>query len=1582
MTTGQDLVTFDTDLLRTERNLDDLKGKVDDLKETAGDAKTALELCNDLENNLRAYEKSIQAELFTIKVLEKAGPLKLPARAMKFALTKMEDVTKATLSKVTSINDKVEKYDMIHKLETAETKLGHFSDGLEVSIVKVDGYENTVHTMIGAFNLIGAPADPIEGVADSVVSPINTVLGGLNTTYEDINHGLTDFINNLQPTWFKAAIHTASSFNSIASTLSSIASPLTVAYNLLKPIEPLLDAVGFIFKITVDPVLNWISDALGITSLLNSFADKVASLLPSPDALFGLDTHFDGALSQIDHFIDTAGLSGQLDDFLTNLTDNGLNPLGPDNGSAIQFGTSADETLTGHDGADVLDGRGGNDTLIGLGGDDIFIASAGNDSVDGGDGNDRLVLHGDFLDYTYGGDPTLGPVVFHQKDGGGDGYESASNVERFIFADAQFTRTQLFNSVHVANGPLLNGTSDSEFLFASGTPVEINGNGGDDTIIGSDFADTLNGGAGDDVITSGGGGDIVNGGAGNDTWYYPASSSSSSQAQADLETGLTWDGRTADTLSGIENIVVKVDYDAILKGDDGANIINSAGGDDYIDGRGGNDNISAGDGKNVLFGGQGSDTVTGGNDNDVIVSNSTPVAGESDTYDGGQGSYDQLIYSDYYLRNSVNWNWQPQRPNLPDAGSLRIHVATGVIARLDAGGHVVARDHATGIEVFTGSDGNDTIWGAATAPGADTSGYGLHINGGLGDDLIYSGGAYDVAGGGGADTIFVTGATSNIEGSQDATLDLRNFSDVRWAIRNGFDQQTKVYAYSTAQADALGSDQPTPPALNGQVFGANMYGIGNIFLGDGNDEYYLAGTARVTVHGGMGDDTLIRSTSNDGSPTATFYGDGGDDYLGLSLGGTLHGGDGNDTLYVHASGSDHLIEGNAGNDMFDVGRMDGTIDGGTGNDLLWINYNSTVASGVQIDLETGIVDTNGDINGIQATVSGIENVIGSDGRNDTILGSDAGEHLAGKAGNDSIDGRGGNDQLYGGAGNDTLMGGDGNDLLHGGGGYNVIDGGAGNDTISYANATPTGRFGALEAGNFGGVQIDLNAGQAYFLNGYDSFTGIESFIGGSGNDTITGDGSGNVLNGGAGNDTIVGGGGDDVLLTGTGDDSVDGGSGNDTLVLAAGNATLDGGDGIDLVDLGTMAGPVLLDLALGAYRADLPTEVPVWADTGTTEDRLINGVMLSPLLVMEALPQFANSADDLTRDTTTTDHSSDIAYKTVTETYHGLLLNVEQITGGVGNDTINGADANETLSGGGGRDVIGGAGGADVLFGGSGDDTIDAGAGNDTVYGDRGRDRLMLGAGNDVFHDNHQGGAAGRDTVFGGAGADTIKGGAGNDVFHGGGGNDRVLGGAGNDKLYADGGADTVNGGAGNDLVTGGNGDNRLLGGAGGDTINAGSGNDTVVGGNGADRAALGGGADRFIDNGQGGANGRDTVFGGAGNDTIHGGGGNDRLLGGNGHDEITGGRGHDVMTGGAGRDDFIFNVGNGSDEITDFHKGSDRLMLNSGLWTGTLTAAQVVSQFAHDTGPDVVLDFGNGNVLTLADVANLGNLAADIHIL
>lgn len=74
------------------------------------------------------------------------------------------------------------------------------------------------------------------------------------------------------------------------------------------------------------------------------------------------------------------------------------------------------------------------------------------------------------------------------------------------------------------------------------------------------------------------------------------------------------------------------------------------------------------------------------------------------------------------------------------------------------------------------------------------------------------------------------------------------------------------------------------------------------------------------------------------------------------------------------------------------------------------------------------------------------------------------------------------------------------------------------------------------------------------------------------------------------------------------------------------------------------------------------------------------------------------------------------------------------------------------------------------------------------------------------------------------------------------------------------------------------------------------------------------------------GLDGTDRLFGGLGVDVLRGGTGTDFLFGGNEADRLYGDEGNDTLTGGAARDQFYFTAGTGTDTVTDFRDGEDRI--------------------------------------------------------
>lgn len=120
--------------------------------------------------------------------------------------------------------------------------------------------------------------------------------------------------------------------------------------------------------------------------------------------------------------------------------------------------------------------------------------------------------------------------------------------------------------------------------------------------------------------------------------------------------------------------------------------------------------------------------------------------------------------------------------------------------------------------------------------------------------------------------------------------------------------------------------------------------------------------------------------------------------------------------------------------------------------------------------------------------------------------------------------------------------------------------------------------------------------------------------------------------------------------------------------------------------------------------------------------------------------------------------------------FDNVYGDVENVRGGLANDTLRG-NAN-----------------ANALFGGAGNDTFFGGAGDDRIDGEGGNDWMYAEDGNDVLR-----GGDGPDVLFGQAGNDALYGGADNDHFSGGDGNDLLVsvGGGQGDYLQGEGGVDS-----------------------------------------------------------------------------------------------------------------------------------------------------------------------------------------------
>ena len=494
---------------------------------------------------------------------------------------------------------------------------------------------------------------------------------------------------------------------------------------------------------------------------------------------------------------------------------------------------------------------------------------------------------------------------------------------------------------------------------------------------------------------------------------------------------------------------------------------------------------------------------------------------------------------------------------------------------------------------------------------------------------------------------------------------------------------------------------------------------------------------------------------------------------------------------------------------------------------------------------------------------------------DTVLGGNGDDSLRG--GLSFTNGSSGSDSLDGGAGNDTIQAGDENDTVSGGAGADVLSGGAGRDLLSYAsdtNGVSVDLTGWLFSG--GDAQGDSIAFVTYGTGDFE----FEDVAGGSGNDSLVGNGFANLLIGNGGADTIAGSLGNDELRGGEGADSLRGDfagfpelHGNDTLHGGAGADTLLGDSGDDL-----LIGGVDADRLDGGAGADTVSYAGSAQGVSVTLAGTVPGV-----------------GGDAEGDT---------------------LISIEALIGSEGGDTFTGTGGSETF--------VGGA-GADIFFGGGGNDSYDTGTDGAFIFYSTETADITINLVTGVL----SGGDAAGDSVTGdnpmfvtGTGNDTLIGNDAANTFLFGGGNNSVEGGGGVDWLFDRG---SGSGPAGNnDTILGGEGDDWLDSTLGDDVQDGGNGNDLLTTGVGARNTTMigGDGNDQFyyigpeplgdvypgysIDGGAGDDRIYNQVFplysfglfnfSRISHDTIDGGAGNDIIAAGTGRDSIDGGTGDDVI--------------------------------------------------------------------------------------
>ncbi len=1311
------------------------------------------------------------------------------------------------------------------------------------------------------------------------------------------------------------------------------------------------------------------------------------------------------------------------------------NVIGSDSAKDVILGDAKDNAFTGNAGDDTLSGEAGADVLLGGEGDDYLSGGTGDDVISGGNNTDTV---GDTIDYSSASnginlDLTDSNAQLISTDQGTDTVSGIENIIGSNFNDTlvssagrnlistdsgddTITMSSGNDTVDTGSGSdtvdYVSATTGVEVTLNGSTPTLTNNiihadgfsgidtltnvenifgsNTGNDSLVGTADINTFITGGGDDILEAKAGADTLLAGAGVDTVIYSSEGGVHVTLKNDgTDTVAVVLAGDSDILNSVENITGSLLGNDSILGDSNINVLIGQGGDDTLHGQAGNDTLDGGDGNDYITAGKGDDLISGGNH--------TTTLGDTLDYSATLNTTDtQGITLDLDITTAqiIGTN--------TDQGTDTVSGIENVIGSsfddvISGSAEINTLVGGSGSDVLDGRDGNDVF------------------DAGSGDDsvIISALGSNKVDGGIGSDTLdysATAGVSIDVDGSNSVV-----------AIHDGENDSVKnvenVIGSDSAKDIILGDAKDN--AFTGNAGDDTLSGEAgaDVLLGGEGDDYISGGTGDDVISGGNNTDTVgdtidYSSASNginldltDSNAQLISTDQGTDTVSGIE---NIIGSNFNDTLI--SSAGRNLINSGSGNDTITMSSGNDTVDTGTGSDT--VDY-ATATSGVEVTLTSTTASVTNDIthadgfSGID-TLSNVENIIGSNGGDDSLIGD----------GSDNIfDTGAGDDSLVGNSGLDTLLAGAGDDYLFGGEGSDVLDGGLGNDTADFSdlrgvNVTLNGSTEVIAS---------INAGHNDRIKGVENIIGSNIFA-----DTIIGDGEDNYLQGLGGNDSLVGGIGADTLEAGSGDDYLSGGLGDD--IISGGDALESAGDTLDYssaisgnstgitVDLELITAQVIgadqgtdtitgiehiiasdYDDVIDGSTKDNTITTSDGADTidgkagddviyaGAQDDTLIGGEGDDSLYGDEGNDTFVtnsgrNVVDGGVGSQDIVDYSSsisalDINLKTNSATADGVdtITNVENVQGTALADVIKGSDGVNALFGGDEDDLIVGAEGDDTLMGEAGDDTLRGDQGNDLLYGDF----IATQSGNDTADYStvssvkgiiadlslatqqvSQDGYNTKDTLFN---IENLTGSANTDVIRG---SDNILevnilkGESGDDSFIVSDGVDTIIGGDDVDtidfssaivtakIVT------DLSTGVIAKTTATGTYTDEVsqverLIATVYDDTITGDGSDNIIL----ASDGADVVSGGAGKDTLYGADGEDTLSGNAGDDLIYGEAGDDLLSGGTGSD--TIDGGAGTKDTVDF---SD---LNSAVSLTLNGSSNSIAQIVGD-GNDLVVNVEN----------------------
>ncbi|CAL62078.1 Conserved hypothetical protein [Herminiimonas arsenicoxydans] len=984
-------------------------------------------------------------------------------------------------------------------------------------------------------------------------------------------------------------------------------------------------------------------------------------------------------------------------------------------GSGVTVDLNAGEGSGGYAQGDRYDGI---RNAIGTSYDDTFVASNLANNFDGGLGSNTVSYAASDLGVTVNLLNGTGTGGYADNDS----YTSIQNVIGSA-ADDLFIAN---GAVNRFDGGVSTAISHNRVSYATDTAdltidllnvgvVGIGGNAAGDTYVN---IQDVTGGSGDDTFIASSAANKFEGGLGSNTVSYAGTAGNNTIDLATANAAATGTGfASGDTFSNIQNLIGGSGTD-IFYASAAANNLNGDGGVNTVDYSKSTDSFGVivdlvankgyGNGAgNAALGFAAGDVYTniqnavGTSKDDLFIISAGAVA---NTIDGGTGN------------NTVSY--------LNETSAVTVDLANGRGYYTSGAG---VQDTLTNIQNATGGSGDDTFIASSAAN---------KFEGGLGNNTV------SYAGTAGNNTIDLATANAAATGTGFASGD--TFSNIQNLIGGS---GTDIF-YASAAANNLNGDGGVNTVDyskstdsfgvivdlvankgygNGAGNAALGFAAGDVYtniqnaVGTSKDDLFIisAGAVANTVDGGTGNNTV--SYLNETSAVTVDLANGRGYYTsGAGVQDTL-------TNIQNATGG-------SGDDTFIASSAANKFEGGLGNNT--VSYAGTAGNNT-IDLATANAAATGTGFASGDTFSNIQNLIGGSGT-DIFYASAAANNLNGDGGVNTVDYSKSTDSFgvivdlvankgYGnGAGNAALgfaagdvytniqnaVGTSKDDLfiISAGAVANTIDGGTGNNTVSYLNETSA-------------VTVDLANGRGYYTSGagvQDTLTNIQNATGGSGDDTFIASSAANKFEGGLGNNTVsyAGTAGNNTIdlatanaaATGTGFALGDtfsniqnliGGSGTDIFYASAAANNLNGDGGVNTVDYSksTDSFGVIVDLVANKGYGNGAGNAALGFAAGDVYANIQNAVGTSKddLFIISA-GAVANTVDGGTGNNTvsylnetsavTVDLANGRGYYTSGAGVQDTLTNIQNATGGSGDDTFIASDVANKFEGNAGADTV------------------------------------------------------------------------------------------------------------------------------------------------------------------------------------------------------------------------------------------------------------------------------------------------------